>query len=88
MGSVSPYNLHTLSHVLTYLCLSSYSHLPATLFCKNRPGHEIIGNIHVKQIYEIAAMKQKDAKLSHLSVEAISRSIAGSCQSMGVSVVT
>ena len=51
-----------------------------------RPGHQIIGTVHAKQIYEIALMKQKDEGLQHLSVESIARSIAGSCQSMGLSI--
>lgn len=52
-----------------------------------RPGHEIVGSVHVKQIYEIALMKQKDEGLKHLPLESIARSIAGSCQSIGLSVV-
>ena len=51
-----------------------------------RPGHEIIGSVHAKQIYEIALLKQKDEGLAHLPLESIARSIAGSCQSIGLSV--
>jgi large subunit ribosomal protein L11 len=52
-----------------------------------RPGHEIVGRVHVKQIYEIAKIKQKDTHLAHQSLEALSKCIAGSCRSLGIEVV-
>jgi large subunit ribosomal protein L11 len=53
-----------------------------------RTGHEIVGEVHVKHIYEIAKVKQTDEHLKSLSLEAISRSIVGSCRTMGLKVVT
>lgn len=52
-----------------------------------RPGHEVAGKVHAKQIYEIALQKQKDQHLAHLSLESIARQVSGSCQSMGIEVV-
>ena len=54
----------------------------------NRPGHETKGTVHVKQIYEIALRKQQDEHLKDLSTESICRSIMGSCNSMGIKVVS
>ena len=46
-----------------------------------------MGQVHVKQIYEIAKMKQKDEHMKHLSLEAICRCVAASASSMGIEVV-
>jgi large subunit ribosomal protein L11 len=53
-----------------------------------RPGHEQVGQVHVKQIYEIALAKQQDEHLAALTTEAVARSIIGSCISMGIKVVS
>ena len=52
-----------------------------------RPGHEVAGRVHVKQIYEIALQKQRDAHMAHISLENIARQVVGSCLSMGVEVI-
>ena len=52
-----------------------------------RPGHEFVGKIHVKQIYEIAKIKQRDEGLKKLELESLCRCIVGTCASMGVEVV-
>lgn len=54
----------------------------------DRPGHDVVGKIHVKQIYEIAKVKQRDEHLKDISLLALCRCIAGSAQSMGVEVVS
>ena len=53
----------------------------------SRPGHEIVGKVHIKQIYEIALAKQRDGHMANLPLESICRTIMGSCVSMGLSVV-
>jgi large subunit ribosomal protein L11 len=53
----------------------------------NRPGHEIVGKVHVKQIYEIALIKQKDEHLKDIGLEQLCRCIIGSTLSMGLEVV-
>lgn len=45
------------------------------------------GTVTVRQIYEIAKIKQKDEALAHLSLENICNSVAGSARSMGITVV-
>ena len=52
-----------------------------------RPGHETVGKIHVKQVYEIALAKQQDEHLRHIDLEMLCRQVMGSCRSMGVDVV-
>ena len=54
----------------------------------NRPGHDSVGEVHVKQIYEIALIKHKDAHMKHMTVENLCRCIAGSAVSMGIKVVS
>lgn len=50
-------------------------------------GHETVGTIHVKQVYEIALAKQQDEHLKRMSLEVLCRQVMGSCRSMGVEVV-
>ncbi|ORZ37603.1 mitochondrial ribosomal protein L11 [Catenaria anguillulae PL171] len=51
----------------------------------SKAGEEVVGQVSVKAIYEIAKIKQRD--LPHLSLEELSRMIAGSTRSMGIKVV-
>mmetsp|Transcript_23036 Transcript_23036/g.33716 ORF Transcript_23036/g.33716 Transcript_23036/m.33716 type:complete len:146 (+) Transcript_23036:47-484(+) len=53
----------------------------------NRPGHETVGKVHTKQIYEIAKIKQQDEAMKNMELEHICRCIVGSCLSMGLKVV-
>ena len=68
---------------------------PVTYFIKQaaslksgsqRPGHAVAAEISVKNIYDIAQQKQQDAP--DMSLESICRSVAGTCRSMGVRVVS
>ena len=52
----------------------------------SRPLHHIVGSVHIKQIYEIAKIKQKDEHLSHFPLQSLCRMIIGSCQSIGLKV--
>lgn len=51
-----------------------------------RPGHVSASTITVKHVYEIAKIKQADPYCKFLSLEAISKSIIGTAQSMGIKV--
>lgn len=51
-----------------------------------RPGHETVGSVHAKQIYEIALLKQRDPQLKDIELEKLCKSIAGSCSSIGLKV--
>ena len=51
----------------------------------DRTGHEIIGAISLKHLYEIAALKRRDTP--NIPLEAICKNLMASCRSMGVKVV-
>jgi large subunit ribosomal protein L11 len=52
-----------------------------------KAGHEVIGKVHVKQVYEIAKLKKTDQHLAHINLDAIARSVVGSAKSMGIEIV-
>lgn len=52
-----------------------------------RTGHEKVGKVHVKHIYEIGKMQQRNGHLKHLPLESICRTVAASASSMGLEVV-
>mmetsp|Transcript_1246 Transcript_1246/g.1293 ORF Transcript_1246/g.1293 Transcript_1246/m.1293 type:complete len:147 (+) Transcript_1246:54-494(+) len=49
--------------------------------------HKMVGKVHVKQIYEIAKIKQRDEHLAKIPLETLCRIIVGSCRSAGLEVV-
>jgi large subunit ribosomal protein L11 len=54
----------------------------------DKPGHNVIGRVSIKYIYEAAKIKQEvDPTLVERDVEAIVRSMLGSCKAMGIEVV-
>lgn len=52
-----------------------------------RPGHDWVGVVHCKHIYEIAKIKQTDKHMAHIPLESIARSVVGSTKSVGLKVV-
>jgi large subunit ribosomal protein L11 len=46
-----------------------------------------IGEVTVKQIYEIAKIKHQDDNLKHMDIQHLCRAIIGSARSMGIKVV-
>jgi hypothetical protein len=71
-----------------FICVKQifYQHIYNALFLLLfSPGHEIVGKIHVKHIYEIAKVKKIDQE--NIPLEQIARCIAGTCVSMGIQVV-
>lgn len=48
---------------------------------------KVAGTLSLKHVYEIAKVKQTDEHLRHLDLEAIARSVVGSCKSAGVAIV-
>lgn len=52
-----------------------------------RPGHEIIGTITLKHVYEIAKIKSTDEHMKSLPLESIARMVVGSARSLGIQVV-
>lgn len=53
----------------------------------SRPGHEIVGTISLKHIYEIAKIKQSELRLSGLPLEGLCRSIIFQAKSIGIDVI-
>lgn len=53
----------------------------------SRPGHEIVGTVTLKHVYEIAKIKQSELRLSGLSLEGLCRSIIYQAKSIGIAVV-
>src|SRR6266478_1541947 len=49
-----------------------------------RPGHETVGTVSLKHVYEIAKIKATDEHLGHLGLEAIASTIIGSARTLGV----
>ncbi|EMD40571.1 hypothetical protein CERSUDRAFT_44854 [Gelatoporia subvermispora B] len=69
---------------------------PASYFLKkaagitkgtDKPGHNIVGTVSLKHIYEIAKIKQTDEHMKHLRLEGIARSVVGSARTLGLQVV-
>ena len=52
-----------------------------------KPGHEVVGTVSLKHVYEIAKIKATDEHLKHLSLESIARTIVGTARTLGVQVV-
>lgn len=53
----------------------------------SRPGHETVGTITLKHVYEIAKIKQTELRLSGLSLEGLCKSIIYQAKSVGIEVV-
>lgn len=51
------------------------------------PGKEVIGEISLKHVYEIAKIKQSELRLSGLSLEGLCKSVIAQSKSIGVQVV-
>ncbi|ESK88221.1 60s ribosomal protein l19 [Moniliophthora roreri MCA 2997] len=65
---------------------------PTTYFLKKaagvekgtgKPGHDTVGTVCLKHVYEIAKIKSKDEHMNHLSLEDIARMVVGSARSLG-----
>ena len=53
----------------------------------HEPGHEVVGEVTLKQIYEIAMVKQADPNLQRIPLQSIVSQIIHSTKSMGINVV-
>ncbi|KAI0206472.1 mitochondrial 54S ribosomal protein YmL19 [Astrocystis sublimbata] len=53
----------------------------------SRPGHETVGSISLKHVYEIAKIKQSELRLSGLSLEGLCKSVIYQAKSIGIAVV-
>lgn len=53
----------------------------------SNPGHEKVGTITLKHVYEIAKIKQSELRLSGISREGMCKSIIWQAKSLGVEVI-
>ncbi|KAI2472999.1 ribosomal protein L11 [Annulohypoxylon bovei var. microspora] len=53
----------------------------------SRPGHEIVGTVTLKHVYEIAKVKQSELRLSALPLQSICKLVITQAKSMGIAVV-
>lgn len=53
----------------------------------SKPGHETVGTVSLKHIYEIAKIKQSELRLSGLPLEGICKSVIHQAKSIGIAVV-
>ena len=51
------------------------------------PGHETIGKVSLKHVYEIAKIKQSETRLSRLSLQGLCKSVIAQARSIGIDVV-
>ena len=51
------------------------------------PGHETVGRVSLKHVYEIALIKQSETRLSGLSLEGLCKSVVSQARSIGIEVV-
>jgi large subunit ribosomal protein L11 len=52
-----------------------------------KPGTETVGSVNLKQVYEIAKIKQSETRLSGLSLEGLCKSVIAQAKTIGVNVV-
>lgn len=52
----------------------------------NRPGHESVGSVTLKHIYEIAKIKQSELRLSGFSLEGLCKSVIAQAKTVGVTI--
>lgn len=53
----------------------------------SQAGHETVGTVSLKHVYEIAKIKQSELRLSGLSLEGLCKSIIYQAKSIGINVV-
>ncbi|KAK7927745.1 putative ribosomal protein L11- mitochondrial [Apiospora marii] len=53
----------------------------------SQPGHEVVGSLTLKHVYEIAKIKQSELRLSGITLEGLCRSIIYQAKSIGLEVV-
>ena len=52
-----------------------------------QPGRETIGKVSLKHIYDIAKIKQTEARLAHMSLQGLCKCVIGQARSVGLEVV-
>jgi large subunit ribosomal protein L11 len=52
-----------------------------------QPGKEMIGEVSLKHVYDIAKIKQSELRLSGLSLEGLCKSVIAQARSVGIKVI-
>jgi len=52
----------------------------------NNPGHETIGTVSLKHVYEIAKIKKSEPRLSGIPLQSLVKSILGQASTVGIEV--
>ena len=52
-----------------------------------KPGREEVGQVSVRQLYEIAKVKQQDPNMAHVPLLGICRMLKGTARTCGIRVV-
>jgi large subunit ribosomal protein L11 len=52
----------------------------------SRPGHQSVGSVSLKHVYEIAKIKQTEQRLSGLTLEGLCKNVIGQAKTIGVTV--
>lgn len=58
-----------------------------TLFIVLHLGHDIVGRISLKHVYEIALIKSQDPVFARVPLESICKTIVGTAKSIGIDVI-
>lgn len=53
----------------------------------SKPGHETVGTVSLKHVYEIAKIKQSELRLSGTSLEGLCKAVIFQAKSIGINVV-
>lgn len=72
--------------VTSWLLLSAAKVEPVKGRLKGKSGNEIVGEISLKHVYEIAKIKQSELRLSGLSLEGLCKTVIAQAKSVGVKV--
>ena len=72
--------------VTSYLLLSAARVELTKGKLKGKSGNEIVGEISLKHVYEIAKIKQQELRLSGLSLEGLCKTVIAQAKSVGVKV--
>ncbi|RDL39840.1 putative 60S ribosomal protein L19, mitochondrial [Venustampulla echinocandica] len=70
----------------SYLLLSAAQVEPVKGKLKGKTGNQIIGEVSLKHVYEIAKIKQSEMRLSGLSLEGLCKSVIAQAKTIGVAV--
>lgn len=53
----------------------------------SEPGKEVVGEVSLKHVYDIAKIKQSEIRLSGLSLDGLCKSVIAQARSIGINVV-